>query len=570
MLCRNCGKEMRDDAAFCPNCGALNGSAGAREQSQSASSYTSYTSVEEPLSSGSGKKRRGLGLIIGGGVAAVAVIALLVVTVSSLFSSPRGKVEKAFTKSLAAYEDAGEKIGMPDLAKLQKDKSSSARFSVELKGINSQLLDYDLSSLYGLGLRMSTNYSGKDRKLDAQLSAFWDDDELASFQMLADNANIYLGSPQFTGGDFLGFNTETLGADLAELSGDDSVKDISFNLFDLMDIIMNTEADEDTEKAVKEANKALKEAMEVKKTGAKTMDINGKSTKTTVYHVVVPQDALEDYVDAMEDIMSSVDYMDMYEELLRAAGVSRDDIDYIMSDLDDLDIYGELADSVKYVLDELGDVELDVCLSGGYVSAVLYEERIQGTTVELALYLGGGDQYVDNLSLEITADGGEILVESTGNHTGKGGTFTDETTFRIREDGRSLGRLASEMSYKTKEGDFRWEIGVDSGGVSLGVLEMEGTLTTSKDSLDLKLDDVSVRSMGMELVSLGLEYYAGPCKGMEVSVGSPTMLADMDEDDLMDLGYDIQGYAQDWLADMQELFMDRLPEDLLWALMYAF
>lgn len=567
MFCRNCGKEMRDDAAFCPNCGALNGSASTQDQGWSGSSYAP---VEQPVSPDGGRKRRGLGLMIGGGVAAVAVIALLVVAVSSLFSSPKGKVEKAFAKTAAAYEEAGEKVGMPDLDKLQKDKSISGRLSVELKGINSQLLDYDLSDLYGLGLRMSTNYSGKDRKLDAQLAAFWDDDELASFQMLADNANLYLGSPQFTGGDFFGFNTETLGADLAELSGDDSVEDISFNLFDLMDIIMDMEAGEEAEKAAKEANKALKEAIEVKKTGSKTMDINGKSTKTTVYHVVIPQDALEDYVDAMEDIMSSVDYMDMYEELLSAAGVSRDDIDYIMSDLDGLDVYGELTDSVRDVLDELGDVELDVCLSGGYVSAVLYEERIQGTKVELALYLGGGEQYVDDLSLEITADGGEILMESTGNHTGKGGTFTDETTFRIREDGRSLGRLSSEMSYKTKEGDFRWEIGVDSGGVSLGVLEMEGTLATTKDSLDLKLDDVSVRSMGMELVSLGLEYYVGPCKGMEVSVGSPTMLADMDEDDLMDLGYDIQGYAQDWLADMQELFMDRLPEDLLWALMYAF
>ena len=25
MFCKNCGKEMRDDARFCPNCGAVNG-----------------------------------------------------------------------------------------------------------------------------------------------------------------------------------------------------------------------------------------------------------------------------------------------------------------------------------------------------------------------------------------------------------------------------------------------------------------------------------------------------------------------------------------------------------------
>ena len=249
--------------------------------------------------------------------------------------------------------------------------------------------------------------------------------------MLADNANLYLGSSQFTDGSFYGLNTETLGADLKKLSGDDSVEDISFNLFDLMDIVLKAAPGEESEKAVKEANKALKAALEVKKTGAKTMDIHGKSTKTTAYHVVIPQDALEDYVDAMEDVLSSVDYVSMYEELFQAMGVSGDDIDDLLADLEDVYVYGDLADAVKYFLDELGDVEVDVYLSGGYVSAILYEERIQGTKVEAALYLGGGDQYVDNLSLEIRADDSELLVESVGNHTGKGGAFTDETTIQI-------------------------------------------------------------------------------------------------------------------------------------------
>ena len=350
------------------------------------------------------------------------------------------------------------------------------------------------------------------------------------------------------------------------------MEDISFNLFDLMDIVLKAAPGEESEKAVKEANKALKAALEVKKTGAKTMDIHGKSTKTTAYHVVIPQDALEDYVDAMEDVLSSVDYVSMYEELFQAMGVSGDDIDDLLADLEDVYVYGDLADAVKYFLDELGDVEVDVYLSGGYVSAILYEERIQGTKVEAALYLGGGDQYVDNLSLEIRADDSELLVESAGNHTGKGGAFTDETTIRIKEDGRSVGRLTSEMRYEPKgKGDnFRWEIGVDSSGVSLGVVEMEGSLALTKDSLDLKLEDVSVRTMGMEVFSLSLEYAVGPCKGMEVSVSSPTMLADMDEDDLMDLGYDLQANAQDWALDMQDLFTSRLPSELLWALMYAF
>ena len=345
-------------------------------------------------------------------VAALAVIVLLVSVVSGLFVSPAGRVEKALAKTLSAYESVSKELGVPDLKKLQKDKSTSARFSVELKGISSQLAGYDLSDLYGLGLRMSSNYDGNGRKMDAQLTAFWDEDELATIQMLADGANLYLGSPQFTNGSFYGLNTETLGKDVSELSGDDSMEDLSFNLFDLMDIAMKSQPGEEEEKAVKEANKALRAAIEVKKTGSKTVDVNGKSTKTTAYQVIIPQDALEDYVDALEDIMSSIDYVEMYEELLTATGMPKSAVKEIMSQMEDVDVYGEMADGVKDALDVLGDVELEVCLSGGYISAVFYEDRIQGTKVEAALYLGGGDQYADNLSLEIQANGGEILLES--------------------------------------------------------------------------------------------------------------------------------------------------------------
>ena len=41
-----------------------------------------------------------------------------------------------------------------------------------------------------------------------------------------------------------------------------------------------------------------------------------------------------------------------------------------MNELEDLDVYSELADSLRDAIDELGDVELEVCLSGGYISAV--------------------------------------------------------------------------------------------------------------------------------------------------------------------------------------------------------
>ena len=93
-------------------------------------------------------------------------------------------------------------------------------------------------------------------------------------------------------------------------------------------------------------------------------------------------------------------------------------------------------------------------------------------------------------------------------------------------------------------------------------LEMSGQLATTKNSIDLRLDDVTISAMRMDLLTLEGNYYLGPCKGMQVSLSGGTMLADMDEDDLEDLYYDIQDNAQDWAYDL----VDMIPEDLLWYL----
>ena len=110
---------------------------------------------------------------------------------------------------------------------------------------------------------------------------------------------------------------------------------------------------------------------------------------------------------------------------------------------------------------------------------------------------------------------------------------------------------------------------MDAPGAN-GAVKMDGRLTTSKNSLDLKLDDVSVHVMGLKVLSLGVEYYVGPCDGMDIKVKSPMMIADMDEYDALELINDIENNAEVWAYDMQNLLGSRLSEELLWQLMYAF
>lgn len=557
MICRQCGNEMRDDARFCPHCGALNGPDAGGGLDGGGYRAPSYTGPEAPVTGG-GKKK---GLIIGGIVAAVAVIAVLAVVLSGLFSSRKGAVEKAMAKSFAAYAQAEEALGLPDLSRLGQEQSYSQGFSLVLNSVSSSLVGYDTSALSGLGLRMSADLSGKDRYLGFELSAFWDDEDLLNFYVTADDDELYFSSPQITGETLYGVNTETLGADIAQTTGNSSMEDFSFNIFELVDMVMEAVDPEVAEQAVKEANKALWNEAEVKKVGGKTLSVNGTEQKTTAYQVTFPQKAMEDYVDALAEVMSAMNYYDLYEELFRSMGMPREELEDFLSQLEDMDVYGELADDLKAALKRLGDLELSVCLYGGYVAAVGWEGRIDGSDVEMLLTLGGGEEYVDDLGLELEVDGTAVTVRSEGDHSCKNGSFTDKTTMRV-----GALKMTSEMSYDPREkGDnFSWELSIPGAGS----VDMSGSLTVpNQDSVNLNLEDISMKLMGMEVCSLGLEYYAGPFQGNAAAEKKAEIITAMSEEELMRMTLDTQQRALAWADEMERLFASRLPEELLWAIM---
>ncbi len=565
MFCLKCGKEIKDDAKFCPHCGAVTSAApGSQGASSGAPVYTMPDSNNGAAQWSSapqgGNKRRGTGLLIGGAVAAVLVIVVIVAAVGGLFSSPKGQVEKALAQTTAAYAGAMEKLGASELEKLIQDRSYTQRVSFELNSINEQLTGwYDLSSLKGIGIRMNADYDQKGRKMDFDMAAFWDDEDLASIQMLVDGGRMTFSSPEFTKGDAYGFSTETLGADLDKLGadgGDVDLKKIGFNLFDLMEkATPPAEQTKEMKDAVADANKQLFDAVEVEKSGKKSIEVNGKNMDATLYNVVIPEDAMKDYVNALEDVMKMVDTEDMMKDILQSMGFDKSTVNEILSDMGSTDVYGELAAILKQGVKELGDLELEVYVSGGYVCAVSFDYRASGTKVEIELFLGGGDNYVDDLSLEISAGGEKLTIESNGDHSAKSGVFTDETTIRLGSD-----RVTSELRWEPKasNGNFEWELGISNAAS----LQMEGQLTTTKNSVDLQLDNLSVKAAGTKLISLSAGYYLGPCEGMKVSHSSPKLLSDMDEDDLEDLVYDLQDNAEDWAYGLQ----DRIPSDLLYYL----
>lgn len=566
MICRSCGREINDGAKFCPYCGM--------DPSVPVGTGSSWSSPPAPAGpaglkapvSGTGKGKKGL--LIGLAVAAVAVAVGVAVGVSGLFSNPKSQVEKAMAKSAAAYAAAEEKLELPDIEQWQRDKLLGQQFNLKLTGINSDLIGYDLSALEGLGLHLDADYNLDARVLSCEMGAYWGEDDLLSFSMAAEDDKLYFSSPQFTGETYYGVNTETLGADLTRMTGDDSIGSVSFNLFDLMDTVLEQTDQENLEQDMKGANKALWEAAQVKKEGAKTLSLNGTEAKTAAYRVIFPQEALHQYVDALETTLSLINYFDLYEELYRSMGMPQDQIDEILDMLEDLDIYGQLADVLRDAVDELGDLELEVCLSGGYVSALLYEDKINGTDISLALYLGGGREYVDDLSAELKADDIEITLKSSGDHGLKDGAYTDETTVRVKQSGTSVAKIASELSYdpKADRDNFQWDLEANSSGLSLFTLEAAGSLTAEERSVALNLDDISLRVMGMEVCNLSFEYKIrrGP---EQMTFGDTRLITDMSMEELTALAVQIQTNAETWVEDMQDLFLTRLPQELLYGMM---
>lgn len=594
MFCPLCGTKNEEEAVFCAGCGARltdepipeKVAAGSREDPTEG--FVPEDSMPENIpeaipedtvvgpdlneipapilsaAGGGGHRGLGLGLLVGGGVAAVALVCALVMLVSGLFASPKTRVRKALGKTVAAYEQIGEKMGLPEM-KLAQKQASSVRLGARLDSVDSSM-GIEGSVMEGMEAQLSWNTDLKKRKMDATVTALWDGNDILSAQMLLDDDQLLVGSPQFTEDVFYGINTKTLGETLYDMGAEDKdLQDLSFNVFDLIEILQPSDKEKKeikklTDKATREFYKEIK----VEKRGSQSIRVNGNSVKATAYRVELPQDAVEDYLEALYEANMEVrDPEKVMETLLEAMGAPRDAIKEITDSMDTSSSEREFKRAVEQIMDALGDIELDVYVKGGYIYAVEYDERIEGETVKLSLQLGGGKTYVNDWSLEMElGDYTEVKVESSGDHLGKKGTFTDETTAEITNWGDTV-KVTSQFSYRPKEkkGDnLTWELkgGDDYYSVSL---EAEGRMTTTKDSLDLDLKEVELRADGKKLLSMGLNCYIGPYKA-GVKAGEKVMITDMSRKEMERLVEDLAENGQDWAKDMEKLATKKLGRDI--------
>lgn len=562
MFCQKCGKKLEDDARFCTYCGALVTADPARpgpaaDPAPAPRGNTGASGFDqEPRQPGP----RALRKVLIGAAAVVLVAAMAAGLIfSGAFRSDKDRVSEAASRTMSAFSGAARDAGLPDLRSLIESRRYSQSGEIALEDID---LDryFGIPALKGAGVRFSVNYDLDAEQLSASATPFYGSVDLLTADLVMDGSRVYVNSPELTGRTYYGLDTATLGRDLRELGADgDEVGDLSFNIFQLIKETREiTEMDGGDRSAVENAVMELYDAIEVEKTGTETVKVNGGSVKCDAYTVVIPEDAMRDCLGAVRNVVSSsADYRKDLIALFSSMGLPdgmMDDIRYGLSEADPRQsvktAFSGLEDAVK----ALGDVELQVYLSGGYIMAVTWSDRIEGARVTAELNLGGGKNYVDDLSLVLSFDGeyseAEIELTSHGSHSGAGGTFTDETVLEVTVDGETV-ELSSEMSYAPKKdrNNFSWSIDFEYGRI-----DMEGRLDTGRDSMELHLDELKLRADDVS-VTFRVDYSIGSYQGIP-SVKSPVMILTLDEDELRDVVEEIGVNARHWVYGL----MNEIPE----------
>lgn len=538
MFCKKCGSALQDNAKFCGACGTMVEADPIQErpvQEQPVQETAAPVSVQrepeavKPVQPKAKKISKKTGIIIAAAAAALVVI----LVIASLFGGAGTTVAKAFTKSLEAYTAVADQMKLPDMAAI----AQSGKHNQEMR----MWIEDGAEELDGFGVRVEMAYNQSGREAALIAAPFYEGTDLLTAQMKMDGTKIYVGSPELMETSYLMFDTATIGEDLAAM-GAPGMEDLSIDLFALIEEMQqSSQLTKEQQKTLEKAAAALAKAIQVEKTGKEDVKVNGKKLSCKVYELVIPQEAMEDYLDALEDVIKEMDLDKSLDALEDTGLMEMADIEVSVNE----DNLRDAVDEMKELVDELGDFVAEIAIHKGYIVAVNSEFELGDTEYSLNVQLGGGENYVDNLYFEMKdEDEYGFIFASEGNHAMTKGVFTDETVFTELYKGKENDILSSEISWEPKAKENNFELVLEAEGDKLG---LEGNLTCTKDSLSITVPELEVDG-----ITFGLGYALDSYKAPSIKIGTTLVFAEMDEDDLAELGEQIVENAEEWAGQIEE------------------
>jgi len=579
MVCKTCGSTLTPNDQFCRYCGTTVPAAPQEPPVQQAPIFTpTYTPVNQsapnPLNNTqntppvqnayvpeqrsavpqqpmgakrhlkpSAPRKPGKGLIIGGAIAAaVLVIALVVVLIIS--GNPTVKVATAFKNTADSFTKMADVWHAEDASAFSKKEALSYSMEAEVDHISDDLIYYYSDAFSGLGVSLDMDVDVENREMGMMATASMGSTDLVTGMISVEDDMVYLGLPDFLD-DFYGFSTETIMADLDDMgAGLGEAAQISFNIFDMIQIVRDYSGDtEEAQAEITEAATKLAGELVIEKAGKSNVKVGGESISCAAYTVTIPQDALEEFFETVEDVSTSSDPLEMIEELFKAMSLPDDIIEELMYEVSYNYTEPDFSDMYE-VLDILGDIELQVYVKGNKVAGVCYEEKIEGSKLEIGMYIGG-DRYGDCIDMEIKIDGEKMTIQFEGDHFAKDGAFTDKMTVKV--DGE---KVTMNTEYDPKSGELSVRLG-DSDVY----FQLEGTYNVTDTSWVLDLNELSMVEYDEEMFSIALRMEMSDYE-KRVRVSDARLIGKMTEDDIMTLMDEVEGNAMEWATEL----MAKCPE----------
>ena len=404
-------------------------------------------------------------------------------------------------------------------------------------------VDAFCQAVSGLGVRMDMDVDLENRQIGALASVHKGSADLITGIVAAEDEMLYVGLPDFLD-DFYGVNTETAMADLEAMgAGLGEAAQLSFNIFDLIDIVKRHSPDPAELEAEMAAVLAdVAKDIEIGKEGKKTFKVGGESLSCKAYTVTIPQDALEEILDVIVDA-SETDPMAMVGELCKAMHLPdyvTEEILYEMGNSFSVPDYSDLYEAA----DVLEDIELTVYVKGGKVAGIVYEKKIDGSKLELTFGIGG-DHYGDVFEIEVKIGGEKLTIEFEGDHTAREGVFTDKATIKFGGE-----KLTMNTEYDPKSGALEMKLGDDQASFRL-----EGIYLVEDNKYTLDLDEFSLTVDGAERLSFRFLYEVSAYE-KRVKVSDAKLLSQMDQEDIMSIASEVEGNAMEWALE----FTTKYPE----------
>ena len=501
MFCPNCGKQLNDNAQFCSGCGTpTKKPAQATPRPAPAAPVIQQPAPKKP----SNKKWIPI-------VAVIAAVVVLLVAVGGLLlsgalGSPKTKVFAAIAKSASAFSEASNNAGIDKPDFVSESGAMSQSISLGIQDLPS------MPELAMIDLQMDIDADLEAREFYLSATPSVASSDMFAVELGLENELLLVRVPNLIGDQVYVFNTTSFGQDLYALGGmDEAVASVGFNVFELIETVKAyTEPDENFKEELAKIGLELVDAIEVEKTGKEEIEVNDDQFKTTVYRLTIPEDALKQACEGVLDLSGDLDYVSLCEALIEQLGFPADMVDQAMAEIEmelgNLELGTEIESAIDEILNEIGDIEMDIFVRKGYVYAVEWELSIYDVDFELGAMIGNEDSYTDEMTVLLNVnDEAEIEVHSEGNHGYKGKEFTDTTTLEISGSGMDSVSFTMDTRYAPKESSNNFEWQVTSDFFRAGV---EGQITIEKDQIAADLDTVKLEAMGQPLVRLSTTYQA--------------------------------------------------------------